>query len=80
MENSQLKLLREMFQADGFSDQKAIDAVNHVIRTHIYNNKPPALANFLQYDSYYLTYKEAIEIGLEYCEIADKERKLWKRR
>ena len=79
MSNAQLVLLKEMFQIDGFTDDRALDAVMHVIRTHIYNN-PPALANFLQYDRFYLTYKEALDIGLEHCEIADKERKLWKRK
>lgn len=79
MSNSQLKLLKEMFQLDGFTDQKALHAVEEVIRTHIYNT-PPAIANFLQYDRFYLTYAQALEIGLEYCEIADKDRKLWKRK
>ena len=79
MPNSQLKLLKEMFQKDGFSDERALHAVEEVIRNHIYNNIP-ALGNFLQYDRFYLTYEQALEIGLEYCEIADKERKLWKRK
>lgn len=75
----QLSILRELFVEHKFSDQRAIDAVKYVVSNHIYNSLPQ-IAQFIQYDKEYLTYNQALEVGLEYCEIADPKRKLWRRK
>lgn len=79
-EENQIDVLKERWKSLGFSDQRVIDAVNHVIDTYEGWDKVPNLANFIQFNRYYLSYEQAIERGLHNCEIADKERKLWKRK
>jgi hypothetical protein len=59
---SQLEILRERFKELSFTDQRIMDAVNHVIDTYEGWDKLPNIANFVQYDKYkhLLTYNDVL--------------------
>jgi len=45
----QIEILHDRFLDNGFTDQRAIDAVDHVIDTHVYGGTPN-IAAFISYD------------------------------
>ena len=79
-DKNQLSVLKARFKANKFTDQRIIDAVNNVIDTYEGWDKLPNIANFIQFDRHCITYNQAIEYGLELCEIHDKDRGLWRKK
>lgn len=60
LSKEQLELLKDRMIENGFTDQRAIDAVNHVIDNYEGWNKTPNIANFIGFDRRVntLTYRE----------------------
>ena len=52
----QTEILKDRFAENGFTDQRMMDAVNHVIDTYEGYGKIPNIANFVQYDKRYQVY------------------------
>lgn len=67
MKKGQVQLLIEMMIEEGFTVQRAKDAVNHVIKTYQGWDKNPNIANFIGFDRRIKTYTHA--------EVADND--LW---
>lgn len=59
MKKGQVQLLIEMMIEEGFTVQRAKDAVNHVIRTYQGWDKNPNIANFIGFDRRVKTYTHA---------------------
>lgn len=60
LSKEQLEILKDRMIENGFTDQRAIDAVNHVIDSFEGWNKTPNVANFIGFDQRIktLTYRE----------------------
>lgn len=60
----QTAILKDRFAENGFTDQRMIDAVNHVIDTYEGYGRIPNIANFIQYDQRVkiLTYAEITKL------------------
>ena len=73
--NESFEVLKDRFKANGFSDERAIDAVNNVIDTYEGWDKLPNIANFVQYDKKQrvFTYYELLEM---YKDNAPDQRKI----
>lgn len=50
IEPAMLKLLRDRFKANGFTDKRMEDAVNHVIDSYTGFDKLPSIGDFVSYD------------------------------
>lgn len=63
MEPQMIKLLKERFKANGFNDERMLDAVNYVIDNYRGYDKLPSIADFISYDKKIKTYtgKELME-------------------
>ena len=73
MDRIKLKLLRQRFRENGFSDQRVIDSVNNVIDTYEGWDKLPNIANFILFDKKFKTYlhSESIELGQDNLVMVD---------
>jgi hypothetical protein len=49
LSREQIEILHDRFIENGFTDQRAMDAVDHVIDTHVYG-RTPNIAAFISYD------------------------------
>ena len=56
MSKEALDILRERFIENNFTDQRAMDAVNHVIDSYQGYGACPNIANFIAYDKRIITY------------------------
>ena len=50
LSKAQLQILSDRMMANGFTDRRAMDAVNHVIDTYEGWGKQPNVANFIKFD------------------------------
>ena len=50
LSKTQLEILLDRMVANGFTDSRAMDAVNHVIDTHESWSQPPSIASFIRFD------------------------------
>ena len=50
IQDAKVHLMLDMMQEDGFTEQRAIDAVKQVIREHIAWGKEPPIGSFLSFD------------------------------
>jgi hypothetical protein len=79
MERQMLKLLRDRFNANGFTDQRMTDAINSVIDNYSGFDKLPAIGDFVRFDKKVKTFtlselktkhKDAYYMGATYDPIA----------
>ena len=79
----QVEVLRDRWKANGFTDERIMDAVNDVIDNYD-GWSLPNLANFIQYDRSYLTYNEVLKLVadgdlMSHYKVVDREKGLWKK-
>jgi len=67
MQKGQVQMLVEMMIDEGFTRQRAMDSVSHVIKTYQGWDKNPNIANFIQWDKRIKIYT--------YWELDTKDRK-----
>ena len=73
MPNYTVELIKDRAKANGFTDQRYMDAVLHVIDNYEGWDKNPNVANFIQFDKKVkaYTYKQSLEIGQKYLVAVD---------